>query len=170
MYSEALVKALVGKPEDALKPLKLALEKGYSAQEAWNDPELQKLQSLPQFAQLVKQYSPKIIIFRRVLACRRHDARVSGSPVGSLQTTSRAAGLDRQERRAARGAPRPCRSERSEGLVLDSARRFLCIHTHASDTHAQCGVPPRAPVGWLENSPRFSAGSRTRETPSRRDD
>jgi len=59
IYSEALVKALVGKPEDAIKPLKLALEKGYPAQEAWNDPELQKLQALPQFSQLVNQFSKK---------------------------------------------------------------------------------------------------------------
>ena len=59
IYSEALVKALVGKPEDALKSLKLALEKGYSPQEAWNDPELQKLQALPQFSKLVKDYSKK---------------------------------------------------------------------------------------------------------------
>jgi eukaryotic-like serine/threonine-protein kinase len=59
MYSEAQVKTLVGKPEEALKALKLALEKGYSAQEAWNDPELQKLQALPQFLQLVKQFSKK---------------------------------------------------------------------------------------------------------------
>jgi len=58
-YSEAMVKALVGKPEDALKPLRLALQKGYPAQEAWNDPELQKLQALPQFAQLVKEFTPK---------------------------------------------------------------------------------------------------------------
>ncbi|MFZ1131316.1 MAG: tetratricopeptide repeat protein [Terriglobales bacterium] len=59
IYSEALVKALTGKPEDAIKPLKLALEKGYPAQEAWNDPELQKLQALPQFSQLVNQFSKK---------------------------------------------------------------------------------------------------------------
>jgi tetratricopeptide (TPR) repeat protein len=59
MYSEAMVKALVGKPEDALKSLRLALQKGYPAQEAWNDPELQKLQALPQFAQLVKEFTPK---------------------------------------------------------------------------------------------------------------
>lgn len=59
VYSEAQVKALVGKPEDALKALKLALEKGYPAQEAWNDPELQKLQALPQFSQLVNGYSKK---------------------------------------------------------------------------------------------------------------
>jgi len=59
MYWEAVVKALVAKPEDAFKPLRLALSKGYPAQEAWNDPDLQKLQALPQFAQLVKEYTPK---------------------------------------------------------------------------------------------------------------
>jgi serine/threonine protein kinase/Tfp pilus assembly protein PilF len=59
MYQEAQVKTMVGKPEEALKALRLALEKGYSAQEAWNDPELQKLQALPQFAQLVNQFSKK---------------------------------------------------------------------------------------------------------------
>jgi tetratricopeptide (TPR) repeat protein/predicted Ser/Thr protein kinase len=61
MYSEALVKSLVGKPEDAVKALRVALEKGYSAQEAWNDPELQKLQALPQFSQLVREFTPKTI-------------------------------------------------------------------------------------------------------------
>jgi eukaryotic-like serine/threonine-protein kinase len=59
MYSEVQVKTLIGKPEEALKPLKQALDKGYSAQEAWNDPELQKLQALPQFTQLVNEYSKK---------------------------------------------------------------------------------------------------------------
>ena len=57
MYSEAQVKTLIGKPEEAMKSLRLALEKGYAAQEAWNDPELQKLQALPQFSQLVKQFT-----------------------------------------------------------------------------------------------------------------
>jgi eukaryotic-like serine/threonine-protein kinase len=59
IYSEAQVKTLIGKPEEALKSLRLALEKGYAAQEAWNDPELQKLQALPQFSQLVNQFSKK---------------------------------------------------------------------------------------------------------------
>jgi eukaryotic-like serine/threonine-protein kinase len=59
MYSEAQVKTLIGQPEEALKALRLALAKGYPAQEAWNDPELQKLQALPQFSQLVNQYSKK---------------------------------------------------------------------------------------------------------------
>jgi hypothetical protein len=38
-----------------MKRLKLALDKGYPAQEAWNDPDLQKLQALPQFSQLVNR-------------------------------------------------------------------------------------------------------------------
>jgi serine/threonine protein kinase/tetratricopeptide (TPR) repeat protein len=59
MYSEAQVKTLIGKPEEALKSLRQALEKGYAAQEAWNDPELQKLQALPQFSQLVNEFTKK---------------------------------------------------------------------------------------------------------------
>jgi serine/threonine protein kinase/tetratricopeptide (TPR) repeat protein len=59
MYSEVQVKAMVGKPEDAVKALRVALDKGYNAQEAWNDPELQKLQALPQFSQLVNEYVKK---------------------------------------------------------------------------------------------------------------
>jgi eukaryotic-like serine/threonine-protein kinase len=59
MYSEAQVKALIGNPEDALKSLRAALTNGYPAQEAWNDPELQKLQALPQFSQLMNQFSKK---------------------------------------------------------------------------------------------------------------
>ena len=59
MYSEALVRTMVGKPEDALKPLRLALDKGYPAQEAWNDPELHKLQALPQFTQMINEFTKK---------------------------------------------------------------------------------------------------------------
>jgi eukaryotic-like serine/threonine-protein kinase len=59
IYSEAQVKTLIGKPEEALKPLRLAFEKGYSPQEAWNDPEFQKLQALPQFSQLVNEFTKK---------------------------------------------------------------------------------------------------------------
>ncbi len=57
LYSEVTIETLIGKPEEALKSLRLALEKGYAAQEAWNDPELQKLQALPQFSQLVKEFT-----------------------------------------------------------------------------------------------------------------
>ncbi|MGA9471734.1 MAG: tetratricopeptide repeat protein [Terriglobales bacterium] len=57
IYLEALVKAVGATPEEALKPLALAFEKGYPAQEAWNDPELKKLQALPRFAELIKRFS-----------------------------------------------------------------------------------------------------------------
>jgi tetratricopeptide (TPR) repeat protein/predicted Ser/Thr protein kinase len=59
IYSEAQVKALVGAPEEAIKSLKLALEKGWPTQEARNDPELQKLQALPQYSELMTQFSKK---------------------------------------------------------------------------------------------------------------
>jgi eukaryotic-like serine/threonine-protein kinase len=59
MYSEVQVKALIGKPEDALKALRTALQKGYAAQEAWNDPELAKLQALPEFSEMVNEFSKK---------------------------------------------------------------------------------------------------------------
>jgi serine/threonine protein kinase/Flp pilus assembly protein TadD len=55
IYSQAQVMTLIGKPNDALKALRLALDKGYGTEEAWNDPELQKLQALPQFSQLVNR-------------------------------------------------------------------------------------------------------------------
>jgi serine/threonine protein kinase/tetratricopeptide (TPR) repeat protein len=59
IYSEAQVQTMIGKPEEALKSLRSAFEKGYSAQEAWNDPELQKLQALPQFLKLVNEFTKK---------------------------------------------------------------------------------------------------------------
>ncbi len=59
LYSEVQVKTLIGKQDEALKLLKQALDRGYSAQEAWNDPELQKLQALPQFSQLINEHSKK---------------------------------------------------------------------------------------------------------------
>jgi eukaryotic-like serine/threonine-protein kinase len=59
MYSEAQVKTMIGRPEEALNALRQALASGYGAQEAWNDPELQKLQALPQFSLLVNQYLKK---------------------------------------------------------------------------------------------------------------
>jgi hypothetical protein len=49
----------LGIPEEASKSLRLALEKGYNPREAWNDSGLQKLQALPQFSQLVNQFTKK---------------------------------------------------------------------------------------------------------------
>jgi hypothetical protein len=53
------VYALGGKQPEALAALKEAFEKGYSPEEAQNDPELVKLKGLPAFQQLVGQYSKK---------------------------------------------------------------------------------------------------------------
>ena len=59
IYWEAQVYALTNRPEDALKTLREAFQKGYSPQEALNDPDLGKLQSLPEFLKLVNQYKKK---------------------------------------------------------------------------------------------------------------
>ncbi len=56
MYQEVQVKTMIGKPEEALKALRLALERGYPAQEAWNDPELAKLRALPEFSRLINEF------------------------------------------------------------------------------------------------------------------
>ena len=59
VYFEAQVYALAGKPPEAMHALSAALQKGYSAEEAQNDPELRSLQGLPEFTKLVRQYSKK---------------------------------------------------------------------------------------------------------------
>jgi hypothetical protein len=53
------VKTLAGKPDEALVALKEAFEKGYSPEEAQNDPELAKLKGLPEFGKLVSEYAKK---------------------------------------------------------------------------------------------------------------
>jgi tetratricopeptide (TPR) repeat protein len=53
IYDEAVVYTLTGRPAEALKSLQEALKKGYSVQEAQNDPELASLQGRPEFAKLV---------------------------------------------------------------------------------------------------------------------
>jgi len=56
IYNEAQVDALANRPDDALKALRQALQKGYSFREAKNDPELASLQNRPEFAQLEKEF------------------------------------------------------------------------------------------------------------------
>jgi serine/threonine protein kinase/Flp pilus assembly protein TadD len=56
IYMEAQVYALANRPDDALKSLRQALQKGYSAKEASNDPELSGLQSRPEFLKLMKEF------------------------------------------------------------------------------------------------------------------
>jgi tetratricopeptide (TPR) repeat protein len=57
VYAEAVVDWLAGKPEDAAQNLQRALKAGYPLEAVQNDPELAKLQALPQFIQLAKQNS-----------------------------------------------------------------------------------------------------------------
>jgi len=59
IFSEALVDTLGGHADDALKALREAFEKGYSAEQAQNDPELRSLQGNPEFEKLLKQFESK---------------------------------------------------------------------------------------------------------------
>ena len=64
MYAEVKVKTLNGKPEEALKTLRLALESGYlekghSVQEVLDDDDLQTLHELPQLAEMLNEFSKK---------------------------------------------------------------------------------------------------------------
>jgi serine/threonine protein kinase/tetratricopeptide (TPR) repeat protein len=59
LYSEAVVNCLAGRMTESLTALDQAVQKGYSLEEAKNDPELGELQKLPQFAQLVKKFATK---------------------------------------------------------------------------------------------------------------
>jgi tetratricopeptide (TPR) repeat protein/TolB-like protein len=56
MYVEAIVFALANRPDDALKSLRATFGKGYSVQEAQNDPELATLQGRPEFVKLVAEF------------------------------------------------------------------------------------------------------------------
>ena len=59
VYSEAVVNALAGKQQDALKALREAFEKGYSTDQARNDPELNSLRGIPEFDKLVSKPAGK---------------------------------------------------------------------------------------------------------------
>ena len=60
IYNEAQIQALANRPEEALKSLKEAFQKGYSPEEARNDPELKKLEGRPEFEKLLKEFSGKM--------------------------------------------------------------------------------------------------------------
>jgi len=57
MYNEAEIQALANHPEVAIKSLREAFEKGYSPEEARNDPELKSLEGRPEFDKLLKEFS-----------------------------------------------------------------------------------------------------------------
>jgi tetratricopeptide (TPR) repeat protein len=57
MYDEAEIQALANRPDDALKLLRQALQKGASFTDAKNDPELGSLQGRPEFAELEREFA-----------------------------------------------------------------------------------------------------------------
>jgi eukaryotic-like serine/threonine-protein kinase len=59
IYNEAQVRALANHPEEALKSLKEAFQRGYSPEEARNDPELKSLEGRPEFDKLLREFSGK---------------------------------------------------------------------------------------------------------------
>jgi tetratricopeptide (TPR) repeat protein len=59
IYDQAQICALSGKTKEALAALREAFQKGYSPEEAMNDPELVTLKGLPEFTKLVGEYSKK---------------------------------------------------------------------------------------------------------------
>ena len=59
IYNEAVVQALANHPDEAIKVLREAFQKGYSPEEASNDPELKSLEGHPAFGELLRAFSGK---------------------------------------------------------------------------------------------------------------
>ncbi len=59
LYYQAQIYSLTGHQKEAITTLHQAFQKGYSPEEAVNDPELASLRSLPEFTKLVTEYSGK---------------------------------------------------------------------------------------------------------------
>jgi eukaryotic-like serine/threonine-protein kinase len=56
IYTEAVVRALAGQPQESITTLRLALEKGYALADAMNNPELAPVRDLPEFRGLVAEF------------------------------------------------------------------------------------------------------------------
>ena len=57
IYQAAIVHTLARQPDEALKDLREAFQKGYSTNQARIEPEFKSLQSLPEFASLLAEFS-----------------------------------------------------------------------------------------------------------------
>ncbi len=57
VYIQAVVHCLADRKPESFRVLREALQKGYSLEEAKSDPELGSLQSSPEFAKLVAEFS-----------------------------------------------------------------------------------------------------------------
>jgi adenylate cyclase len=60
IYKEAVIHAIAGKQPDALESLREAFQKGYTPEQARNDPELKALRASPQFDKLAQEFSRKV--------------------------------------------------------------------------------------------------------------
>jgi hypothetical protein len=59
VYTAAVVEALANHPDNALRLLREAFKRGYSAQEATSDPELDSLRSRPEFEKLLEEFKKR---------------------------------------------------------------------------------------------------------------
>jgi serine/threonine-protein kinase len=59
LYLQAEIYSLTNHQKEAIATLRQAFQKGYSPEEAMNDPELGSLKSLPEFTKLVAEFSGK---------------------------------------------------------------------------------------------------------------
>jgi tetratricopeptide (TPR) repeat protein len=59
LYNQAEIYSLANRQKESLTALRDAFKKGYSPEEAVNDPELGSLKALPEFTKLVAEYSGK---------------------------------------------------------------------------------------------------------------
>jgi tetratricopeptide (TPR) repeat protein/TolB-like protein/tRNA A-37 threonylcarbamoyl transferase component Bud32 len=59
IHNQGAIEAIAGHPEEALKALREAFQKGYPTADAENDPELKSLRSDPRFERLVEEFKGK---------------------------------------------------------------------------------------------------------------
>jgi eukaryotic-like serine/threonine-protein kinase len=59
LYNQAEIYSLANRQKESLTTLREAFKKGYSPEEAVNDPELASIKALPEFTKLVAEYSGK---------------------------------------------------------------------------------------------------------------
>jgi eukaryotic-like serine/threonine-protein kinase len=59
IYTQGVAQAIASHPEEALKTMREAFQKGYPPDDAENDPELKNLRALPEFESLVREFGKK---------------------------------------------------------------------------------------------------------------
>ncbi len=59
IYTAGVVQALAGRPDEALKTMREAFQRGFPPDDAENDPELKSLRARPEFGKLVEEFRGK---------------------------------------------------------------------------------------------------------------